>query len=102
MTTIDPGWEPRVADLWAAVDDHDADDFLAKVTALTAELPPDHPVALFELACANDSTGHPEQAAPLYQQALAAGLTGCRRRRTVIQLATRCATSVSPRRASSC
>ncbi|WP_374193021.1 tetratricopeptide repeat protein [Streptomyces sp. AV19] len=46
-----------------------------------------HPVALFELASANDSTGEPHAAAPLYRQALQAGLTGYRRRRAVIQLA---------------
>jgi thioredoxin-like negative regulator of GroEL len=54
---------------------------------LADELPEGHPVALFELASANDSTGVGEEAAPLYKQALAAGLTGVRRRRAVIQLA---------------
>ena len=38
-------------------------------------------------ACANDSTGRPEAAEPLYREALAAGLAGIRRRRAVIQLA---------------
>jgi tetratricopeptide (TPR) repeat protein len=80
-------WEQRLADLWAAVDDHDPDDFLARLQALTGELPPGDPIALFELASANDSTGHPEEAAPLYRKALAGGLTGERRRRAVIQLA---------------
>jgi tetratricopeptide (TPR) repeat protein len=80
-------WERRLADLWAAVDDHDPDDFLARVQALTGELPPGDPIALFELASANDSTGHPEEAAPLYRKALAGGLSGERRRRAVIQLA---------------
>jgi tetratricopeptide (TPR) repeat protein len=85
MTTTE--WEQRLADLWAAVDDHDPDDFLARVQALTGELPPGDPIALFELASANDSTGHPEEAAPLYRKALAGGVTGERRRRAVIQLA---------------
>ena len=66
---------------------HDPTDFLARVQALTTELPPGDAIALFELASANDSTGHAQQAAPLYRQALAAGLTGERRRRAVIQLA---------------
>lgn len=44
-------------------------------------------MALFERAGAHDSTGEPERAAPLYQQALAANLSGGRRRAAVIQLA---------------
>ena len=82
-----PEWEQRIAELWAAMDDHDPADFLARVQALTAELPAGNAIALFELASAHDSTGRPRQAAPLYRQALAAGLTGERRRRAVIQLA---------------
>lgn len=87
VTPSPPGWEQRIAQLWAAIDDHDPADFLARVHALTAELPVGDALGLFELASANDSTGHPQQAAPLYRQALAAGLTGERRRRAVIQLA---------------
>ena len=37
-------------------------------------------------ACAWDSTGHSDRAAPLYQWALDHGLTGYRRRRAVIQM----------------
>jgi hypothetical protein len=40
----------------------------------------------FELACANDSTGNEDKAAPLYTKALNTGLTGIRRRRAIIQL----------------
>jgi tetratricopeptide (TPR) repeat protein len=87
MTAPEADWEERVAALWATLDDHNPDDFLAQVQDLTAERPPGDPIALFELACANDSTGHPEQAAPLYREALAAGLPGRRRRRAVIQQA---------------
>ena len=32
-------WERRVADLWAALDDADADTFVAQMDALAAELP---------------------------------------------------------------
>ena len=42
---------------------------------------------LFELAGAHDSTGRPEQPAPLYRQALERGLPGEQRRQAVIQLA---------------
>jgi hypothetical protein len=83
-----PDWEQRIAALWAAIDDFDdAAQFRARVEALAAELPEGDGIGRFERACANDSTGRPEQAAPLYREALAAGLTGIRRRRAVIQLA---------------
>jgi len=45
------------------------------------------PLGLFERASAFDSTGHPDQAVPLYQAALDAGLEGSRRRQAVIQMA---------------
>jgi tetratricopeptide (TPR) repeat protein len=80
-------WERRIADLWAAIDDCDPADFRARVQALTAELAPGNAIALFELASANDATGMGQQAAVLYRRALAAGLTGRRRRQAVIQLA---------------
>ena len=80
-------WEHRVADLWARLDDTDPDAFRAAVDALAAELPAGDPVAAFERACAFDSTGHSDRAVPLYREALAGGLTGIRRRRSVIQLA---------------
>ncbi|MGK9234706.1 tetratricopeptide repeat protein [Inquilinus limosus] len=80
-------WDRRMADLWAAFDSLDPADFLARVEALAAERPPDDAAALFERASAHDSTGHEAQAAGLYRLALAAGLTGLRRRRAVIQLA---------------
>ena len=85
--TPEPDWERRIADLWAAIDDYEPEDFRAEVERLAAELPAGDPVGLFERACANDSTGRPEEAEPLYRQALAGGLTGIRRRRAVIQVA---------------
>ncbi len=80
-------WEERNADLWAAIDALEPAEFLTRVEALAAERPAGDAIAAFELASANDSTGHPEAAAPLYREALAAGLDGLRRRRAVIQLA---------------
>jgi Tetratrico peptide repeat len=50
-------------------------------------LPADSGVCLFERAAAFDSTGHPNLAVPLYRQALDRRLSGERRRRAVIQLA---------------
>ena len=80
-------WEQRVAALWATIDDYQEDDFIARIGELVAELPHNSAVGLFERGAAQDSTGHPEQAVTLYRAALAAGLSGLRRRRATIQMA---------------
>ena len=80
-------WEGRSTALWASIDTLAPADFVARVDALAAELPAGSPAAAFERACAQDSTGHADQAVPLYRHALAGGLTGLRRRRATIQLA---------------
>lgn len=80
-------WERRLAELWASIDDLGEEPFLARMEELAAELPSDSAVAAFERAASLDSTGHSDRAAPLYRQALEAGLHGERRRRAVIQLA---------------
>jgi tetratricopeptide (TPR) repeat protein len=84
MTTED--WERRSAELWARLDDLTPGDFRAEIDKLAGELPEGSAVADFERACAWDSTGHSDKAAPLYEHALATGLTGIRRRRAVIQM----------------
>jgi tetratricopeptide (TPR) repeat protein len=83
----DAGWERRVNGLWAALDSHSEQEFTALMDELVAELPPDHPDAVFERGAALDSTGHSDLAVPLYERALALGLGGERRRRAVIQMA---------------
>jgi len=55
------------------------------VPTTTSALDPGH--GRFERAAAQDSTGHADLAVPLYREALQQGLTGERRRRAVIQLA---------------
>jgi hypothetical protein len=80
-------WEQRLELLWASIDERHEDDFLAAMDALVVERPPDDPVGLFEHASAFDSTGHPDRAVGRYRQALERGLSGRRRRRAVIQLA---------------
>jgi hypothetical protein len=80
-------WEQRLADLWGSIDDLGEPEFLANMEELVAALPADSSVGAFELAAAFDSTGHPDFAVPLYKRALGIGLTGIRRRRAVIQLA---------------
>jgi tetratricopeptide (TPR) repeat protein len=87
MTMPDAAWEERVAMLWAEMDHLEEDKFLAKMASLTAELGENNAIALFELAGAHDSTGQPEKAAVLYKRALDGGLSGLRRRRATIQMA---------------
>jgi hypothetical protein len=86
MNTPDPEWEQRLEQAWRTIDELPAESFVAQIERLAAELPAHSAIGLFERACAQDSTGHPEQAVPLYRSALQAGLTGLRRRRATIQL----------------
>jgi len=86
---VDQGWEDRTTAAWATFDDYPeerAADFRAVIDALVAELPDGSPLGPFEQACAWDSTGHSDQAAPLYREALARGLDGYKGRRAKIQL----------------
>ena len=87
MRPRDDDWEDRLAALWLALDEHTSDEFVAELETLLTRLPPHSPVASFERAAAQDSTGHSDRAVPLYREALALGLSGIRRRRAVIQLA---------------
>ena len=61
----------RAAALFAAIDDY-ADDaaFIAEADALAAELPAGDADGLFHRACARHSRGYPDQAIPLYREAL--------------------------------
>jgi len=77
----------RLDQLWTNIDEYEPDDFRARIAELVAELPPNDARGFFELACANDSTGHSDKAVPLYRKALEAGLGGIQRRRAVIQMA---------------
>lgn len=87
MNPPDEQWEARLRAVLASIDSLPEDEYLAAVLDITGELADGDPVALFERGGAYDSTGHPEQAVALYEAALAAGLSGGRRRRTVIQMA---------------
>ncbi len=85
--TMNEHWEERLAALWAEFDSLEAQTFIARIDAMAAELPPDTAVGLFERGGARDSCGFTELAIPLYQAALENGLTGLRRRRANIQMA---------------
>lgn len=87
MSTPHDDWDQRVADLWSTFEAHEAEDFVQRVEALAAERPAGDAAALFERGCAQDSTGHPAEAIVLYRAALDAGVTGIRRRRAMIQMA---------------
>ena len=87
MKTPDESWEERAAALWREIDAHDPEAFTGAIDALAAELSPGSAIALFERGAAQDSTGRPDRAVPLYEAALAVGLTGLRRRRAAIQMA---------------
>ncbi|MEV7191525.1 tetratricopeptide repeat protein [Streptomyces sp. NPDC093510] len=86
---MDEVWERRVLGAWRAFEGGEVEEglFRGVIDALVEELPPGHPVGLFERGCAFDSTGHSDRAVPLYQEALERGLDGHRRRRTAVQLA---------------
>lgn len=76
-----------MAAVWASIETVDEAEFLARIAELAAELAEDDGIGWFERGAAQDSTGHPDRAVPLYRKALELGLTGERRRRAVIQLA---------------
>jgi tetratricopeptide (TPR) repeat protein len=87
LSEAEAAWEQRVAALWATIDSFDEAEFVARMDGLCAELPPGDPIGAFERGGAYDSTGHSDLAVPLYEAALAQGLSGIRRRRAAIQLA---------------
>lgn len=80
-------WEARCAALWEQLDAMDRDAFVQAMKDLAAECDPGDPAALFEVGGAHDSTGYTETAVGYYERAIAAGLTGVRRRRVSIQMA---------------
>jgi tetratricopeptide (TPR) repeat protein len=87
VSIADDDWEQRISALWAELDSYDEEEFVGRIEALVAELPPGSAIGLFERGSAYDSTGHADRAVPLYAAALDAGLVGERRRRAVIQMA---------------
>ena len=99
MNDTEALWEERVAALWKSLDDYEAAAFMDQLEVLLSELRPGSAVAMFERGAAHDSTGQPSLAIPLYEAALRAGLTGLRRRRAVIQMASSLRNLGDPQRA---
>jgi len=87
MSSAAASWELRLADLWQSLPAQEPERFRELVQELVAELPAGDARGLFEVACAQDSTGHSGLAVPLYRASLDKGLCGVRRRRAAIQLA---------------
>lgn len=85
--TVPQDWQRRVDQLWETIDSFPDDEFVARMATLVDELPPNDPVGLYERGGSYDSTDRSDLAVPLYQQALANGLSGPRRRQAIIQLA---------------
>jgi hypothetical protein len=85
-TTLD--WEARMAELWQRIDSIPSAEFVRSIDALAGERPSGDAMALFERACARDSTGIEDEAEKLYRAALATGkLDDYRRTRATLQLA---------------
>jgi len=99
MNNAAESWETRLAEYWKSLDTQEPDAFVDGLEVLLRELPADSAIALFERGAALDSTGRPERAVPLYAQALQTGLSGLRRRRAVIQMASSLRNLGDPNRA---
>lgn len=80
-------WQTRIDAVWADADTLTERDLVAAIDTLAAERPDGDALALFERGGAQDSTGHPDAAEPLYRAALAAGLPDDERAQATIQLA---------------
>jgi tetratricopeptide (TPR) repeat protein len=80
-------WQTRIDAVWTDADNLTEDQLVAAIDALAAERPEDDALALFERGGAQDSTGHPDVAVPLYRAAIAAGLPEDERAQATIQLA---------------
>ncbi|MDQ0783215.1 tetratricopeptide repeat protein [Chryseobacterium sp. W4I1] len=81
-------WEKELKMIWDQLGEIPNDDFIDKIKIHTYQISTQpNAIADFERACAYDSTGFEKNAEPLYRSALQLGLTGLRRRRARIQLA---------------
>jgi hypothetical protein len=96
---VTEAWEARLAALWERLDSMGREEFVQAMKDLAAECDPEDPVALFEVGGAHDSTGFTETAVGYYERAVAAGLSGVRRRRVSIQMASSLRETGYPERA---
>ncbi len=79
-------WQTRVDAIWARGDELGDQGVMDAMDALAVDAP-DPALALFERGGSRDSGGRPDEAEPLYREALALGLPDDERAQCTIQLA---------------
>ncbi|WP_223600438.1 tetratricopeptide repeat protein [Chryseobacterium sp. GVT01B] len=84
---MDENWETQLQSIWLKLGTIHHEEFIHQIRSHVELLTDSLAIADFEKACAFDSTGYEKEAEPLYRSALDHGLTGLRRRRARIQLA---------------
>ncbi|MEG0926157.1 MULTISPECIES: tetratricopeptide repeat protein [Chryseobacterium] len=84
---MDENWEIQLQRIWQKFGTISNEEFTQQIKDHIILLKDAPAIADFEMACTFDSTGHEKEAEPLYRSALAKGLSGLRRRRARIQLA---------------
>lgn len=84
---MDENWDAQLQSIWLKLGTISNEEFIHQIRNHVELLTDSQAIADFEKACAFDSTGHEKDAEPLYRSALDQGLTGLRRRRARIQLA---------------
>ncbi|WP_336959599.1 tetratricopeptide repeat protein [Chryseobacterium contaminans] len=84
---MDENWEIQLQNIWMKLGTVSSEEFIQTIKDHVKLISDAQAISDFEMACAYDSTGYEKEAEPLYRSALDKGLTGLRRRRARIQLA---------------
>lgn len=84
---MDENWEIQLQNIWMKLGTISSEEFIQTIKDHVKLISDAQAISDFEMACAYDSMGHEKEAEPLYRSALDKGLTGLRRRRARIQLA---------------
>ncbi|AZB08119.1 hypothetical protein EG344_04240 [Chryseobacterium sp. G0162] len=84
---MNENWEFQLQAIWQKLGTINNEEFIQQLKDHILLLVDSQAIADFEMACAFDSTGYEKEAEPLYRRALDLGLSGLRRRRARIQLA---------------
>jgi tetratricopeptide (TPR) repeat protein len=84
---VGESWDVRVDRFWKSADDSQPESTIAAMRQLVEERPAGDPDAVYEWASVHDFLGLESAAIPLYERALANGLSGDRRPQAIIQLA---------------
>jgi tetratricopeptide (TPR) repeat protein len=84
---VTASWNDRIDRFWESVDDSKPHAAITEMKSLVQEQPAGDPDATYEWASIHDFLGREAEAIPLYREALDNGLSGDRRQRAFIQLA---------------